>query len=205
MTYKAIGFDWGGVINGKPGGFSWQPMADKVGVTIQRFEEVYFHHNQPFNSGEITQRELWTRVMAELGVSEDSELIDEMFELHGASNAIDLNQDVLDLLTRLRTNGYVLGLLSNNIPSNATLMRELGIDKYFDVFHISCETGLPKPQPAAFTYFAEALGVEMRELIFIDDTPKSLSTADELGYSPVLFTDYEKLAQSLSELGIEIA
>ena len=87
MTTKAIGFDWGGVLNGKPG----------------------------------------------KAFSEDA-------------NADDLNQDVLDLVYKLRGNGYRVGLLSNNSHEKADEMRQSGLDKHFDAFDISAETGLVKPE-----------------------------------------------------------
>lgn len=204
MTYKAIGFDWGGVINGKPGGFTWKPIADKIGVQQQEFETAYFHHNQLFNNGKISQHQMWERVMKELGRPDEPDLVDGIVAIHSEANVIDINEKVLSLVDTLHNNGYRLGLLSNNIPENAVVMRKLGIDTHFDVFDISCETGFSKPRPEAFQLFAERLGVQMSELIFIDDTPKSLSTSSELGFEPLLFIDYETLVKSLKSLGVKI-
>ena len=202
-AYKAIGFDWGGVINGKPGGFSWQPLADEVGVSLADFEVAYFHHNQPFNRDEISARELWRRVIGELGHDvNDESFMDRILALHSLANLDDINEDVIGLLKILRANGYKLGLLSNNTTKGADHMIELGIDTYFDVFHVSAVTGFVKPVQKAFTHLADELGAPINELIFIDDTPKSLSSALEVGFTPILFTGYEQLLNDLANLGI---
>lgn len=203
-NYKAIGFDWGGVINGKPAGFSWKPIADAIGVSQQEFETAYYRHNQKFNKDEITARELWEFVFKELGHdTSGSELLDKIIKLHDDVHMDDVNQDIIGLLERLRANGYKLGLLSNNTAAGARQIRRLGMDKYFDVCHVSALTGRVKPNVEAFMYLADKLKVNIKELIFIDDTPKSLSMANEAGYTPILFKDYDQLLDELNALGVK--
>jgi hypothetical protein len=43
-----------------------------------------------------------------------------------------------------------------------------------------------------------------RELIYIDDTERSLANVKEIGYRPILFTDYETLLHDLKSLGIKV-
>lgn len=81
-------------------------------------------------------------------------------------------------------------------------MRRQGLEKHFDVFQISAETKLMKPQPEAFRHFAEALGVSVTELVFVDDAEKSLSTATECGFTSILFTGKEDLIGQLQSFGI---
>lgn len=117
-------------------------------------------------------------------------------------SADDLNQNVLDLVDKLHNLGYRTGLLSNNSREKASMMRAEGLDSHFDVFHISAETGYVKPEPEAFSYLADELGVDLNELVFIDDSENSLSTAADCGYTPILFESYDQLARELTELGI---
>ena len=81
-------------------------------------------------------------------------------------------------------------------------MRADGLDKHFDVFIVSAEVGVMKPDPEIFNLFAERLGVTLPELVFIDDSKRSLSAAVECGFEPVLFESYEQLVQSLNKRGI---
>jgi epoxide hydrolase-like predicted phosphatase len=204
MSYKAIGFDWGGVLNGKPGKFFGEAVAQEIGVTVEQYGVAYFHHNTKFNTGEITKEQLWALVIAELGRPNEPELVQRILGMSTAANADNLNEDILKLVDSLRRNGYKVGLITNNSADKAAWMRQMGLDAHFDAFDVSVETGLVKPDPRAFTHLAYELDVDVSELIFIDDTPHSLSTAKETGYTPVLFDTYEQLVNDLAERGIDV-
>ena len=109
---------------------------------------------------------------------------------------------MVQLVDEIRAAGYKTGLLSNTTLEGGADMRRQGLDQHFDVFHISAETKLMKPQPAAFKHFADDLGVELAELIFIDDAEKSLSTAAECGFTPIFFKGRAELREQLQEIGI---
>jgi putative hydrolase of the HAD superfamily len=203
-TYKAIGFDWGGVLNGKPGKYFAQTVADTVGVTREEYQTAYFHHNQKVNRGEVSWQQLWELVLDELGHQNEPELVRKIIKISEEANADNLNDDMLKLVHTLRSNGYKVGLLSNNSADKAALMRERGLDKRFDVLDISVETGFVKPNSEAFIHLADGLGVDISELIYVDDTPKSLSTAENVGFTPILFDNYNQLVKDLTALGIHI-
>jgi HAD superfamily hydrolase (TIGR01509 family) len=69
---------------------------------------------------------------------------------------------------------------------------------------ISGDVGLMKPDPAIFKLFMDQLGVTPEEFVFIDDAKPSLSTAQECGFSPILFRSYEGLVGELEELGVDV-
>ena len=199
MQYKGIGFDWGGVLNGLPGKYFGQKVSAALNITHDKYLEAYYHHNKKINRGEVTWEELWTLILTELG---QPEKVQEVMKISQDSNAVSLNQEVLDLVDRLRASGYKVGLLSNNTHEKAAMMREKGLEKHFDVFDISAETGLVKPEKEAFQHLSNELGVRLEELVFIDDSEKSLSTAKECGFTPILFESYEQLVCELTKLGI---
>lgn len=199
MNYQAVGFDWGGVLNGQPGQFFGQTVANLLGITHKQYLAAYFKHSSKINRGEISEAELWRLVLTEISQPDKAQ---QVMALSRTANAENTNQAVLDLVDKLRNHGYKVGLLSNNIPEKAARMRRTGLDKHFDVFHISAETGYVKPEPVAFSHFAAALGVAPADLIFIDDSEKSLSTAGYCGFTPVLFEGYAKLKADLLKLGI---
>ena len=49
--YKAIIFDYGGVIKGLPGPIWSEKVADLLGVSNDEFREIYYRHNHRFNIG----------------------------------------------------------------------------------------------------------------------------------------------------------
>lgn len=196
---KAVGFDWGGVLNGEPSAVFDQQIADLLEVTPQEYLDVYFKYNRKLNSGEITWEELWTLVLRDLGKANK---LPEIRKLSQQGNDDSLNMDILELVDTLRRNGYKVGMLSNNIKEKATDLRAIGLDTHFDVFHISAETGFVKPEPAAFEHFSQELGVQLSELVFIDDSQKSLSTAVVCGFTPLHFENHDKLVSDLINLGL---
>ncbi len=204
MKYRAIGFDYGGVIGA--GGMSGPNFNKRVcqllDITKERYQEVYFSLNHLINLGEVsTWREFWQIFLEKLGKPEQLEELMAISDEYSRKLLI-INQKIVNLVDELKTKGYKTGLLSNNQVENGKALREMGLDKHFDIFHISAETKFMKPSPEAFSYFAEALDVKLQELIFIDDAPKSLSTAEQCGFTPILFESYDKLTTQLRELGV---
>jgi FMN phosphatase YigB (HAD superfamily) len=148
MNYKAVGFDWGGVLNGQPGKYFGQHVAATLGITHEAYLEAYFKHNKAINRGEVSETELWHSVLSEFGQANKTK---QVMALSRAANAFNTNQAVLRLVDTLRNSGLAVGLLSNNRPQKAALMRQAGLDRHFDVFHISAEpaTLSRSPPPSA--------------------------------------------------------
>jgi hypothetical protein len=71
MTYKAVGFDYGGVITGEPSSVISKSIATLLGVPEDEYVKAYYHHNLALNEGLITWQQLWTAVLEELHVSDN--------------------------------------------------------------------------------------------------------------------------------------
>lgn len=198
MSYKAIGFDYGGVISGLPGGYFDARVAALLDVPIEEYRHVYFTHNKKL----LQPHQIWRLVLSELGRSEQYDALSALVDrLNGAKR---LNVDVLDLVTTLRRRGYKVGLLSNNSKEKANILRQQKIDTYFDAFCVSKEIGYAKPDKRAFDYFADQLGVTLKELVFIDDEPTSLKNSKRDGYKAIRFVDNDQVIAGLGLLGIVV-
>ena len=198
MKYKAIGFDYGGVLTGVPASIQSQNIARIIGATTTQYRSAFFKYNKKLNLGQITWRELWSEVLDDLGKSEK---LDPLMDFFSQSDFGKLNPQILELISRLRALGFKIGLLSNNTPLMAEKIRQ-DLDGYFDIVEISAEVGHVKPDPMAFEHFEKSLGVKLGQLVFIDDSVMSLSTAAKVGYQPILYKDYDDLTQHLTQLGI---
>lgn len=204
ITIQAIGFDYGGVIGGggKTGQEFVQEMCRLLNITKQQFNAHYFRINNLINEGEALNWYAFWKIF--LNNLKRPEMIDQVMDLSSrrTKDLAVVVRPVLDLVDSLRAKGYKVGLLSNNTKESAKQLRAQGLAKHFDVFHISAETGVMKPKPAAFQRFADELEVSLSKMAFVDDSPKSLSTAKECGFTPILFTTYDKLVLQLKTLGI---
>lgn len=115
-----------------------------------------------------------------------------------------INQELLKIVDKLRHHGYKVGLLSNYGRSGADMIRKSGVAAHFNAFLASGETGFVKPQPEAFMLLVEKLNVAIQELIYIDDSEYCLSSAGQMGYYPILYTDTTDLTVELRKLGVQI-
>ena len=102
----------------------------------------------------------------------------------------------------LKSKGYKIGLLSNNGANLNQRIKDQNLADFFDTVVISSETGYQKPQPEIFKILADKLGVGVNEMVFIDDTQKSLEGAESIGYIPILFENNSKLKEDLSVLEV---
>lgn len=201
MNIRAIGFDYGGVIEGSPGSIFEKGAGDILGVSRELFKKVYFENNFLVNTGKLTWDEFWKKVLIELGKTEKTS---EFFEFLKNQPKLKINNDVVQLISKLKSRGYKVGILSNNSIEKAQKIRSSEIAKYFDTMVFSEEVGYMKPQLEIFEIFIKNLDIKIEELAFVDDTEQSLKTAKEIGFSPILFTGYESLVKDLQFLGIEL-
>ena len=82
-------------------------------------------------------------------------------------------EDVAQTLTRLRSCGLKLGLISNlAFPSKEPFFR-LGLAADFDVTLFSCDAGLRKPEPEAFLRTASGLGLRPTSVVTVGDRCRS--------------------------------
>jgi len=201
MKYKAIGFDWGGVIYGEPGPVFSKEAAQLLEVSHEEFKKIYFKHNKLINIENIPMEIFWKKILSELN-KEDK--YPQMIDYVNHRPKETLNLAIVELIKKLKLKGYKLGVLSNNILKGAIKIRQSEVAKYLDVILVSEEIGYMKPQKEAYQFFADRLKVKPQELIFIDDTEKSIISSKEVGYRSLLFTNYKKLLKDLSFLGISI-
>ena len=203
---SAIGFDWGGVILQNIDGSFADAASAFLEIDNERFRRAYFLHNHMINIGVNSKAidqatDMWSNILSELGMVEKLDAFMTFFQSRPKG---EINQEIVDLLYRLKSLGWKLGLLSNMSAGGVARIRSEKFLEVFDVTFFSCEVDLMKPQPEVFFMFANALHVPIEELVFIDDSTHSLSTADDVGYMPILFQTNKQLVADLALLGVEI-
>jgi putative hydrolase of the HAD superfamily len=96
--------------------------------------------------------------------------------------------DTHDALSRLRTAGLRLGVVSNSDGRVEEALRAAGLTGYFDVIVDSTHAGVEKPDPAIFRPALEALGVGPEEAVYVGDLyDVDVAGARAAGLSAVLF------------------
>ncbi len=87
-------------------------------------------------------------------------------EQRGAEQVMD---GALDVLSRLQSSGYRMGVLSNRHRPIAPVIEEHGLRKYFDAVHSSGELGAEKPDPEIFFRYLEVFGGIPAETLYVGD------------------------------------
>ena len=181
-----IAFDLGGVV-----------IALSYENAIRRFEEIGLtdarQHLDAFHQHGIFGDLESGRISAEVFREELSRIIgrqltmDECFYAwHGYVESVP--QRNLDMLLRLRQQGYKVCLLSTTNPfmmqwacSPAFDGGHHPIDYYFDRLYLSYECKVMKPSPEIFRMMLEGQQATADETLFIDDRPNNCAAAEALG------------------------
>ncbi len=79
-----------------------------------------------------------------------------------------LYEDVMPCLEKLK-GGYRLGVIANQPGEVRSAMRRDALDPFFEVWGVSDELGVGKPDPALFELSVEAAGVAPAESVMVGD------------------------------------
>lgn len=100
----------------------------------------------------------------------------------------DLPQRNLDVLKKLRSEGYRLILLSNTNPfmmdwaeSGEFDGKGNSIHHYFDALYMSYRVKAMKPSEYFFRYVLEKEAIKPEETLFVDDGPRNVAMAADMG------------------------
>jgi len=108
-----------------------------------------------------------------------------------------VHREVVDRITRLRADGYRLGLLTNSFAEFRDHL-EAHVDfALFDVVVDSSEVGHRKPEPAIYELTTRLLGVDAEEVLYLDDFAANVDGARAAGWRTIHVVDIES---ALSEL-----
>lgn len=112
--------------------------------------------------------------------------------------ALDVQTDrapmpgVPETLAELQALGVRLAVLSDTEGGEAgvrTILRQLRIESYFDKVIASSDIGHCKPEPAAFAYAVEALGLAHEECAFVAHDIDELTGAQQVDLFAIAYND----------------
>lgn len=176
-------------------------IGDVLGVSAEEFLQEYYRHNYITN----VEGKPWIEAcLSAVRVFNDSKEAEEKVRKiqNDFNNSKQLNEELVQKIIDLKERGFKLAILSNFTTELRGILKEHGIYKHFDKVFVSGEMGTQKPAPEAFAAVCKDLEILPNEMVFIDDSPKSLETSEEVGFTPLLFEGNEKLFEDLRGLGI---
>ena len=202
---RNIVFDLGGVI-----------MTICQEEAIKRFKSIGFKNVEDYLNP-YTQTDIFGdieegKISAEQFREKLSELIGKEVTYEECKFAwLGYRQDVplrnLDILRKLKAQGYKLILLSNTNPFMMSwgLSGEFdgngnSLESYFDSLYLSYKLGVMKPNKKIFQYIIDNEKIQPSESLFIDDGERNINTARLLGFKTLCPINGEDWTKELIEL-----
>jgi putative hydrolase of the HAD superfamily len=161
----------------------WPPIAERFAAHYPGFDPEEFlartvelsnSHYTLLLRGEI-DFETYRRDLVSHGVEPWGELDEGLFhEYHEARSRsvdlIELYDDAVDTIRRLRAAGLKIGILTNG-PSELQRrkLRRIGIEDEVDAVAVSEEIGATKPDPEAYRRAVALLGLDVSEVAMVGD------------------------------------
>jgi len=153
-----------------------------------------------FDAGAITTADFYARVMAIVGADMP---YDEFFAMY--NDIFTPNAGVIDVLSRAKSAGYKLLLLSNTDPERFGFVRRtFPALRLFEGYVLSYEVKLLKPDPAIYRAAARTAGSEPGECVFIDDMEENVKAAVAAGLAGIHYLPETDLAAELRKLGLRL-
>jgi putative hydrolase of the HAD superfamily len=195
----AVLFDFAGVLTSSPWGALTAAGGGNLELLIGSYEEDTDHPWHQVERGEMAIAD-WAVAVSETGREQGIEV--DFTPLQALLADMTLHEPIIDRVRSLRTEGYKLGLITNNVREGSAMWRSLvPVDELFDVVVDSSEVGMRKPNPAIYLYALARLGdVPPQEAVFLDDSPGNVVGAQRAGLQAILVDDPEAAVVALDAL-----
>jgi putative hydrolase of the HAD superfamily len=187
MKPRVIFFDWGGTLAYRPPEI---PSPEAVWVRVTQDLGVADLTEELVRAKTGTLDEVWqVRMYAYLGRSEQfweeynaavmdalgiQERRGEVSQRVNATFEDPFSQrlfpETREVLTRLRSEGYRLGVISNSSERLLTVVRNFGLDRVFDPIVFTQQVGAEKPDHRVFQFALERAGCSAFEAVHVGDT-----------------------------------
>jgi putative hydrolase of the HAD superfamily len=142
----------------------------------------------------------WATAVSETGRQQGIEV--DFTPLQALLGEMTLHEPIIERVRSLRTEGYRLGLITNNVREGSAVWRALvPVDELFDAVVDSSEVGMRKPNPAIYHHALDLLGgVPPAEAVFLDDSPGNVVGAQRAGLHAILVEEPEAAVRALDAL-----
>jgi epoxide hydrolase-like predicted phosphatase len=195
---KAVIFDVGGVLVRTEDQRPRTMLADAFGMTYYQMEELVFggEGGHAAQRGEVTADENWERVRQALNIRADE--LETVRDTFFAGDVLDW--ELVKAIRGLRPT-YKTAIISNAFSDlRQALAEKFKIADDFDVIVGSAEEKVMKPHPQIYRAALDRCGVNPAEAVFIDDFPRNIRGAQDVGIHGILFRSRDQVLEELYAL-----
>lgn len=197
---QAVLFDYGGVLADE--GFSniLQALAREQDLAVESMtaEGMQAVYDSGFVLGKGSESDFWSLLRERTGLhGDDADIRSRMFA------AFVIRPWMLELVDWLREQGYITGILSDQVDWLDRLDARDHFYKHFQHVYNSYYMGKGKRDVSHFIDVAADLGLKPSAILFIDDSERNVATAMEAGMQAIQYVDRETLMQEFKDKGIK--
>jgi len=113
-----------------------------------------------------------------------------------------VNKSLLNWIKKKKREYKIFLLTNNTVALNHLLKEKFKIKNFFDLVFNSAKIGLAKPDSKLFEYLLEKIGASSKECLFVDDNPKNIKSARNIGFLAILFKNNKEFLARIQELRI---
>ena len=182
-------------------------IIKEVGVESKEDQELLL--KTVFETGEWHMTDLGTMTEVDLWKSVSQKLPKHLL---GYAHEIILEWDkkhlvpvpgMEEVVRMCKDKGYKVYLLSNASLRQPIYFPRIPGNQYFDGTVVSAIVGICKPDREIYEYLLFKYGLKAEECIFIDDLPRNIEAAKEVGINGILFDgDVENLRKIIEGGGL---
>ncbi len=191
---KAIVFDWHGVLDFTTFEDLVVLIAKESNKSKDEIKQIFRKIKNPLIRGEGDISLLWNEINNILELSEDQLQLIQEYILK-----IEKNQELFDFLEKLNRK-YKFAILSDCSREKAERIKSTIDLNLFSPVIFSCDVGKTKSEDDFFEEFTQQFGVEISEILYVDDTEKHIEKTKALGFQVYHFTDNQLFINYINSL-----
>lgn len=203
MSLRAVIFDFGMVLTGKPNVQAHDEMVRITGLTTDQFEKLYWADRHAYDEGKLTGISFWQNFLHDAKLDLGPNAV-EALNRCDARMWTTQNPAMVAWHAALHQHGLKTAILSNMGDSVLeSITREFAWIGHFDVLIWSYQHLMAKPDPAIYQLALQRLGTSPEETLFIDDKHENIDAALALGFKALQFTTIDQLRTDLLTAGYD--
>lgn len=203
MSLRAVVFDYGMVLTGQPNAEAHDGMVRLTGLSVEKFEELYWADRHAYDEGKLTGITFWQKFARDGKLALTPADIEDLNRLD-ARMWTTQNPAMVAWQQQLHQRGILTAILSNMGDSvHESIEREFAWLGNFDVLVWSYQLLMAKPDPTIYRHVLKELKAAPEETLFIDDKLVNVEAARALGMKAVEFTTVDRLREDLIAAGFD--
>jgi len=191
---RAILFDFGGVLAEEGFSNGLEALAREQNLVVENMtaEGMQAVYDSGYVLGKGSETAFWSLLRQRTGLQGDDHYLKQrMFD------GFMIRPWMLELVEKLGSDGYITGILSDQVDWLDELNARDHFYRYFDHIYNSYRMGKGKRDPSQFTDVAADLGLPPAAILFVDDSEINVTRAESVGMQAIQYQDRLSFIETL--------